>query len=96
MQQILLIPEFMTPNSGLNFQGTGALNNPIGAKIISSPSIEDTTIIGIDKNFAANYITSNFFVESDKIIDKQISKSVITARYAFVKVFNKASAAIKL
>ncbi len=92
MQKILLVPEFLNPQTGLNFQATGALNNPLGAKILYSNALEGSTMIAMDKDFTLNYIISQYLnIESDKIIDKQLNKSVITMRYAFTKLFTNAS-----
>ncbi len=95
MQKILLIPEFLNPQTGLNFQGTGSLNNPLGAKIIYSNVLEGNTVLALDKNYCLNHIISQYLsIESDKIIDKQLNKSVITMRYAFTKLFKDACLAI--
>ena len=92
MQNMLLIKEFLNPQTGLNFQGTGILNNPLGAKIICSTALENATIIALDKNYTLNHIISQHLsIESDKIIEKQLNQSVITMRYAFTKLFKEAS-----
>ena len=49
-------------------------------------------MVALDKKFALNHIISQGLnIESDKIIDKQLSTSVITMRYAFAKIFKEAS-----
>ena len=92
MQIILSIPEFLNPQTGLNFQGTGVLNNPLGTKIIYSKLLDKITVIALDKDFTLNHIIAQYLnIESDKIIDKQLNKSVITMRYAFSKLFKEAA-----
>ena len=92
MQKILTIKELLSPQTGLNFQGTGVLNSPLGANVIYSTALKDAKLIAMDKNFTINHIISQYLnIESDKIIDKQINKSVITMRYAFAKLFKEAA-----
>ncbi len=92
MQILLTLPEFLNPQTGINFQGTGSLNNLLGAKIIYSKLIDKITIVAVDKDFSLNHIIAQYLnIESDKIIDKQINQSVITMRYAFTKLFKEAS-----
>ncbi len=92
MQALLTLSEFSNPQTGINFQGTGTLNNILGAKIIYSKLLDKITIVALDKDFSINHIIAQYLnIESDKIIDKQINQSVITMRYAFTKLFKEAS-----
>lgn len=92
MQKILTVPEFLKPQTGLNFQSTGTFCNPLGANVVCSTYLKDSQIIAMDKNFTINHIISQYLnIESDKIIDRQLNKSVITMRYAFAKLFKEAA-----
>ena len=92
LQKLVLIPEFLTPQSGSNFQSTGSLKTALGANVVYSSSLSGCFLVALDKNFALNHIISQGLnIESDKIIDKQLSTSVITMRYAFAKIFKEAS-----
>lgn len=90
-QKMLMIPEFLTAKSVIDFQTTGNLKTALGANVIYEDSLKGCYFIGIDKNFALNQIISQELkIESDKIIDKQLNTSVITMRYAFAKLFKEA------
>ena len=52
MLQILKCSEFQNPLTGLNFQGTGELNNPLGAKLVKTSAVPSGTVIGLDRGYA--------------------------------------------
>ena len=96
MTRMLKIPELQNPLTGLNFQGTGVLNTPLGAKVHRTGSVEDGMIIGIDSRFALERVLAgDVLVEYDKLIDRQLERAAITAISGFgticdgaVKVLN--------
>ena len=97
LQKILTINEISSPQTGMNFQQTGVLTTTLGAKIICTSAIEDNILLGMDKNFTLDFITSqDLKIEDDKIVDKQQKKIVITKRYAFVKLFKDAAVLAKI
>ena len=60
------------PLTGLNFQGTGTLATPLGAKLLRPSAMPAGKIIGLDKNYALERICgSEVLVEYDKLIDRQ-------------------------
>ena len=72
MLAMLKLSEFQNPNTGLNFQATGKLTTPLGAKLLRSSAVPAGTIIGLDKNYALEQICgSEVVVEYDKLIDRQ-------------------------
>ena len=92
MLALLKCSEFQNPLTGLNFQGTGELNNPLGAKLIRVSSLSSGTVIGLDKNYALEMIqASDVSVEYDRLIDRQLERAAITSISGFAKLYNDAS-----
>ena len=97
MLKMLSIEEFKNPHTGINFQGTGKLNNPLGANFIKSDALANGTIIGLDKRFALEMvIASDVAVEYDKLIDQQLERAAISCTAGFSKIFDEASVALNL
>ena len=95
MMKMLSIDEFKNPQTGINFQGTGKLCNPLGANFIKSSALADGTLIALDKRFALEMVVaSDVNVEYDKLIDRQLERATITSIAGFAKIFNQA--AVKL
>ncbi len=96
MLKMLSIDEFKNPQTGINFQGTGKLNNPLGANFIKSDALAAGTVIGIDKRFALEMVVaSDVAVEYDKLIDQQLERAAITCTAGFSKIFDDASVVLK-
>ena len=96
MLKMLSIDEFKNPQTGINFQGTGKLNNPLGANFIKSDALAAGTVIGLDKRFALEMvIASDVSVEYDKLIDQQLERAAITCTAGFSKIFGDASVVLK-
>lgn len=92
MLQILKCSEFQNPLTGLNFQGTGELNNPLGAKLIKTSAVESGTVIGLDRAYALEMIqASDVSVEYDRLIDRQLERAAITSISGFAKLYTEAS-----
>ncbi|HHU23031.1 MAG TPA: phage major capsid protein [Clostridiales bacterium] len=97
MLQILGCEEFKNPLTGLNFQGTGELTNPLGAKLIKTTAVEPDTIIGLDRNYALEMIqASNVCVEYDRLIDRQLERAAITSISGFAKLYADAAKVLKI
>lgn len=97
MLKILEIPEFQNPLTGLNFQGTGKLVTPMGATLIRSSAVPAGKLIALDKRFAIEQvIASDVAVESDKLIDKQLTRAAITTIAGFAKIFTPASCVLQV
>lgn len=85
---MLAISEFKDPATGLNFQATGALSTPLGAKLLRSNAVPAGTIIALDKGFALEMVTAGgISVEYDKLIDSQLERAAVTAISGFSKIF---------
>lgn len=88
MLQMLKLSEFQNPLTGLNFQGTGTLSTPLGAKLLRTSAVPAGKLIGLDKNYALEHICgSEVMVEYDKLIDRQIERAAITSISGFAKPY---------
>ncbi|MCI8304007.1 MAG: phage major capsid protein [Lawsonibacter sp.] len=97
MLQMLKLPEFQNPLTGLNFQGTGRLTTPLGANLLRTSVLPAGTAVGLDKRFALEMVQgSDVMVEYDKLIDRQLERAAITTISGFAKVFPQASRVLKL
>ena len=92
MLAMLKLSEFQNPLTGLNFQRTGSLTSPLGAKLLRSAAVPQGTLIGLDKGYALEQICgSQVTVEYDKLIDRQLERAAITSISGFAKLFGEAS-----
>ena len=92
MLKLLKLSEFQNPLTGLNFQGTGTLSTPLGAKLLRTSAVPAGKLIGLDKNYALEHICgSEVMVEYDKLIDRQIERAAITSISGFAKPYQEAS-----
>lgn len=97
MLQILRCPEFQNPLTGLNFQGTGELNNPLGAKLIRTSAVGSGTVIGLDRGYALEMISaSDVSVEYDRLIDRQLERAAITSISGFSKLYSEAAKVLEI
>ncbi len=88
MQQILALPEMRDAGAGLDFQGSGKMITPLGAKLINAPSLAVNNIVGLDKNCALEMIQSgDILIDSDKLIDRQMERASISCTAGFSKLF---------
>ena len=92
MLAMLKLDEFQNPLTGLNFQGTGTMTTPMGAKLLRTSAMPAGILIGLDKNYALEQICgSEVTVEYDKLIDRQLERAAITSISGFAKLFTEAS-----
>ena len=97
MRAMLKMPEFQNPLTGLNFQGTGELGSPLGAKLLRCSVMPEGMMIGLDKNYALEQVCgSEVSVEYDKLIDRQLERAAITSISGFAKLFPEASKILTL
>lgn len=97
MLSLLTLPEFQNPLTGLNFQGTGELANPLGAKLIKTSAMPAGTIIGLDKGYALEMVSAgDVSVEYDRLIDRQLERAAISSISGFAKLYDGASKVLKL
>ncbi len=92
MLKLLSLSEFQNPLTGLNFQGTGELSNPLGCKLIKTDAVAPGTIIGLDRRYALEMVEAEgVTVEYDRLIDRQIERAAITSISGFAKLYQEAS-----
>ncbi len=97
MLAMLKMQEFQNPLTGLNFQGTGTLTTPLGAKLLRSSVVPASTLIGLDNRYALEQISSSdILVEYDKLIDRQLERAAITSISGFAKLSTDASKVLKV
>ncbi len=90
--KLLQVEELQNPLTGLNFQGTGKLENPLGAQLLRCDSVETGKIIGLDRRYALEMVQAgDVTVEYDKLIDRQLERAAITSISGFGKIMTGAS-----
>ena len=98
MVDMLKMTEFQNPLTGLNFQGTGKLTTPLGAKLLRTSAMTGGRLIGLDKRYALEMVQSGdgVVVEYDKLIDRQLERAAITSICGFAKLFADAAKVLKV
>ena len=97
MTKMLKIPELQNPLTGLNFQGTGKFDTPLGAQLHRTSAVADDVIIGLDKRFALELVRAgDVLVEYDKLIDRQLERAAITTICGFGKICDGATAVLNV
>ena len=95
MEKLLQITEFKDAQAGMNFQGTGKLCTPLGAKLIHVPGMEDGKIIGLDKTCALELVQAGDVVtDYDKLIDRQLERAAISVTSGFARICEGAAQGI--
>lgn len=91
VKDILSLAEMKDAVAGLNFQGTGKVVTPMGAKLIKSSKVVANKILGFDKNKALQMIQSgDVIIDYDKIIDRQLDRATISVTAGFSRIFKDA------
>ncbi len=94
---ILKLDELQNPLTGLNFQGTGKLENPLGAQLLRCDAVTSGTILGLDRRYALEMVQAGeVCVEFDKLIDRQLERAAISSITGFAKICDKASASLTI
>ncbi len=97
MTKMLKIPELQNPLTGLNFQGTGKFETPLGAQLHRTSAVADDVVIGLDKRFALELVRAgDVLVEHDKLIDRQLERAAISTICGFGKICDGASAVLNV
>lgn len=97
MLKLLSLSVFQDASAGLNFQGTGALVSPLGARLIKSAAVPGGTMIGLDRGYALEMITSgDVSVEYDRLIDRQLERAAITSISGFAKLYDEAGKVLSI
>lgn len=93
MNALIVSPEIaskivaMEELSDISADETGKIVLPFGAELIKTSAADDGKIIGIDKDFALEFITSSDLVmETDKLIDRQLDQITVSINCGFRKI----------
>ena len=97
MTKMLKIPELQNPLTGLNFQGSGKFDTPLGAQLHRTGAVADNVIVGLDKRFALELVRAgDVLVEHDKLIDRQLERAAISTICGFGKICDGAAAVLNV
>jgi hypothetical protein len=96
---ILTLPEFKDPQAGFTFQKDGKLISPLGAHLVRADQISELSIegiVGLDKGLCLEEVVeAGITTESDKLIDRQIERTVISRVGGFNKLFQPSAKVLK-
>lgn len=97
LTKLLKLTELQNPLTGLNFQGTGKLSTPLGARLLRTDAISDDAIVALDRRYALEMVRAGEVnVEYDKLIDRQLERAAITSITGFSKIMDDASKVLYL
>lgn len=97
MVNLLKLPELQNPLTGLNFQGTGKFETPLGAQLMQTPAVNDNTIIAFDRRYTLEMVQAgDVMVEYDKLIDRQLERAAITSICGFSKICDDAAKVLEI
>ena len=97
MTKLLKIPELQNPLTGLNFQGTGKLQSPLGAQLHRTGAVADNVLVGLDNRYALELVRAwDVMVEYDKLIDRQLERAAITSIAGFGKICDGAACVLNV
>lgn len=69
----------------------GKIRLPFGAEIVRTSAVDDSTIIGIDRDFALEIVSSSDLVlETDKLIDRQLDRIAVSVNCGFRRITDDA------
>ena len=92
MEKLLQISEFKDAQAGLNFQGTGRLVTPLGAKLLHVPGMEDKKILAFDKNCALEMVQAGEIqTDYDRLMDRQLDRASISVVTGFARIYQGAA-----
>ena len=97
MLAMLKLPEFQNPLTGLNFQGTGKFETPLGASLLRTQAMADGCILAFDRRYALEMVQAgDVGVEYDKLIDRQLERAAITSISGFGKICTEAAKVLEV
>lgn len=97
MVKLLGLEELKNPLTGMNFQGTGVMITPLGAKLIRCDTMPSGVVLGLDKRFGLEMVQAgDVTVEYDKLIDRQLERAAITSICGFSKIEAEACNAMEV
>ena len=92
MEKLLQISEFKDAQAGMNFQGTGRLVTPLGAKLLHVPGMEEKKILAFDKNCALEMVQAGEIqTDYDRLMDRQLDRASISVVTGFARIYQGAA-----
>lgn len=83
--------------SDTSADANGKMILPFGSELVKTSAVSNNTIIGIDRNFALEFITSsNLVMETDKLIDRQLDQITVSITCGFRKITADAVKVLKI
>ncbi|MBR6069003.1 MAG: phage major capsid protein [Ruminococcus sp.] len=65
----------------------GKMILPFGSELVKSAAVDNASVIGIDRDFALEFITSTgLILETDKLIDRQLDQITVSVTCGFRKI----------
>lgn len=65
----------------------GKMILPFGSELVKTSAVDENTVLGIDRNFALEFITSSgLILETDKLIDRQLDQITVSITCGFRKI----------
>lgn len=87
----------MSAMEDCTYDENGLTRFPFGAALLSSAQIPNEKIIGIDSGYALEMISNaDIFLETDKMIDKQLDRISVSVNVTFRRLINDAVKVLKL
>jgi hypothetical protein len=98
MKKVHGISEFRDPLIGSDFLTKGTSTSPFGYKLRTNRRLADNQIVAFNKALCIEMLEEkgSQLVETDKIIDKQIQKSVVSKYVGFSKIFSESAQVLTL
>ena len=92
MVKLLKVDELQNPLTGLNFQGSGQLGNPLGAALVRSDAVPAGKLLGLDRRYALEMVKAGEIqVDYDRLIDRQLERAAVTTMAGFSKICGDAA-----
>jgi len=90
---ILKLTEFKDPQAGFNYQKTGQMVSPMGVTLRQHSAVAADSLIGVDKSSALEMAmeTGASLIETERVIDQQFEKAVISEVVGFSKIYTAAA-----
>ena len=94
---VVILDDRQNPLTGLNFQGTGKFETPLGASLLRTQAMADGCILAFDRRYALEMVQAgDVGVEYDKLIDRQLERAAITSISGFGKICTEAAKVLEV
>jgi len=88
MTSLLAMTELRDPSAGLDFNGSGKLGTPLGAKLLKCDAVPAGSLAALDRTCCLETVRSGGIVtDYDKLTDRQLDRAAVSATVGFAKIF---------